>query len=403
MAIGNWHLIVCGVNHNNTSVEEREPLQLGREDIAGAHAKFSRMTGVKEATIVSTCNRIEFYAVTDKTYDVFDLVTRFYAEFRELDLSGLRDRFYIRKNKHVVDHLFRVAAGIDSMILGENQIMGQIKESYSSACAVKAAGKVIHRLFHQAFRVGKLVRTDTELGKGACSVSSASLELLAPIIAQHPAPMVLLVGLNKMISLAVSGLQKHENIRLVFANRTVEKARQFAEKYGAEAFPLTALPTLLADADVVVTCTGATEAIMGHQMIEQAVAGRQSQPLVIVDMAIPRDVDFEKGSHDSVRLYDLEDIQQFVRDRQNERKQAIPQAEEIIDRKLGEFTYWFNHVRHEPLYNGLADYFEQVRQKELAGFTGKLDQQDREALDSMTRRLVDKLLQIKIRTSASDE
>ena len=168
MAVGNWHLVVCGVNHHETSVERREPLQLGREDIASAHAQFSRMAGVKEATIVATCNRIEFYAVTDKTIDVFDLVARFYSRFRQFDLSAMRDDFYIRKNKHAVVHLFRVAAGIDSMVLGENQILGQLKEAYSSACAVKAAGKVLHRLFHQAFRVGKQVRTNTELGKGAC-------------------------------------------------------------------------------------------------------------------------------------------------------------------------------------------------------------------------------------------
>ncbi|MBN2226191.1 MAG: glutamyl-tRNA reductase [candidate division Zixibacteria bacterium] len=403
MAVGNWHLMVCGVNHHATIVEQREPLQLGREDIASAHAQFSRMAGVKEATIVATCNRIEFYAVTDKTVDIFDLVARFYSRFRQIDLSSVRDSFYIRKNKHAVVHLFRVAAGIDSMVLGENQILGQLKEAYSSACAVKAAGKVLHRLFHQAFRVGKQVRTDTELGKGACSISSATIEMLDPIIAKASSPVILLVGLNKMISLAVSGLQKYEHARLVFANRTVEKARQFARKYNAEAHPLSALPSLLTEVDIVITCTGATDPIIDREMITRTVADRSDRPLVVVDMAIPRDVDFAKGSHDGICLYDLEDIRQFVSNRQKEREQALPRAEEIIDRKLAEFLYWFDHVRHEPLYNGLAEYFEQVRQKEVAVVSGRLPDSDREALDMMTRRLVDKLLQIKIRTSASDE
>ncbi|UCD17330.1 MAG: glutamyl-tRNA reductase [Candidatus Zixiibacteriota bacterium] len=403
MAAGQWYLSVCGVNHTSTTVEQRAPLQLSRDDIAEAHSRFSRLTGVKESTIVATCNRIEFYAVIDRPYDIFEHVAAFYAESRDLDISGLREQFYIRKNKHAVDHLFRVSAGIDSMILGENQILGQIKEAYSSACRVKAAGKIIHRLFHQGFRVGKLVRTDTEMGRGACSVSSASMEFLQPKIERLKNPAVLFIGVSKMISLAAESLHQLEKVHFTFANRTLEKARQLAVKYGADAYPLSELPALLARADVVITCTGATEPIVSSKQLQLLAREMPEKRLIIIDMAVPRDFELEKRSLANIELYDLEDIGQYVRERQKLREQAIPRAEEIIERKLSEFMYWFDHVRHEPLYNGLAELFEEIRRRELSSLEGKLEPELQEKLDTATRRMVDKLLQVKIRTSSNPE
>ncbi|MFH2056967.1 MAG: hypothetical protein ABIJ61_13495, partial [bacterium] len=183
-----WRLVLCGINYKQSSVEEREPLQLSNEDLAEAQALFSSLPGVLESIIVSTCNRIEFYFVCQVDYSPWQTVQTFYRRLRDLDIASLRPKFYVESGRQVAAHLFHVAAGIDSMVLGENQIVGQLRDAYSSSCAVKSSGKIIHRLFHQAFRAGKLVRSETEMGKGACSVASAAMGLLQEKLAKFNKP-----------------------------------------------------------------------------------------------------------------------------------------------------------------------------------------------------------------------
>jgi len=403
MSMSHWHLVVCGINHKTSTIAKREPLQLGHDEIAKAHATFSDMHEVIESTIVSTCNRVEFYFVSRRKYDPFEIVKKFYNEFKQVDISDLKDSFYIRKNKHAASHIFRVSAGIDSMVLGENQIMGQMKDAYSSACAVKAAGKVIHRLFHQAFRVGKQIRTDTEMGKGACSVSSAAIELLKPRLETMNKPVILFIGLNQMISLAAGSLNKMYFDRFMFANRTGEKAVSFAQKYNAEGHALDQLPELLPRADVVISCTGAPNAIIGKEMIDNLVTSNPDKKLLILDMAIPRDIDLDKNYQNGIEVLDLEDIHNFVKEQQAKRELAIPQAEIIIEHKLGEFNYWYDHVRHEPIYNGIHEAYENARQNELNNILESLPDNLKEQVDRATRQLVSKLSHLKSRIDSGPD
>jgi len=398
MALSLWQLVTVGISHNTSKVEEREPLQIGREDIAKAHATLSDMLETMECTIVSTCNRVEFYIVAKREYDPFEVVNKFYKDFRNLDLSNLEDKFYVKKNKHAAYHLFKVGAGLDSMVLGENQILAQIKEAYSSSCAVKAAGKVIHRLFHQAFRVAKQIRTDTEMGKGACSVSSAALELLQTKTKGLKNPSVLFIGINQMINLAARGLAKRDYRQFAFANRTGEKAEAVAQTYGAKGYPLSELPALLNEADIVITSTGSTAPIINKEIIDTVTENNPGKRLFIVDMAIPRDTGFDSSYKENIEVLDLESIKEFVQTQQAKREEAIPQAESIIERKLNEFMYWYDHVRHEPIYNGLGDTFEVIRQKELASVLGDLSPEQQEIVNRATKSLTDRLLQLKVRT-----
>nr|MBN2276401.1 glutamyl-tRNA reductase [candidate division Zixibacteria bacterium] len=395
--MSHWHLVVCGISHKTSSIAEREPLQLGHDEIAKGHATFSDMPEVIESTIISTCNRVEFYFVSRRNHDPFEIVRTFYDDFRQYDISDLKDRFYIKKNKHAAGHLFRVAAGIDSMVLGENQIVGQIKDAYSSACAVKAAGKVLHRLFHQAFRVGKQVRTDTEMGKGACSVSSAAIELLKNRLEKISEPRILFVGINQMISMAATGLNQLYYEQFIFANRTEEKAVAMAQKYNSRGYSLERLPELLHRADIVISCTGAPDAIIRAKMIDDLLDKNPDKKLTMLDMAIPRDIEVDKNSYENIEILDLEDIQNFVREQQVKRELAIPQAELIIDQKLSEFTYWYDHVRHEPMYNGIHEAYENARQSELADVIENLPDELREQIDRATRRLVSRLSHLQAR------
>ncbi|MCP4580860.1 MAG: glutamyl-tRNA reductase, partial [candidate division Zixibacteria bacterium] len=262
MTAGNWHLVVCGINHKTSTLEQREPFQINRNEIARANAIFGNLPGVMESAIVSTCNRIEFYFASRKSENPVDLAKVFYKNFNDYDASRSDELFFTKKNKHAAEHILSVAAGIESVVLGENQIMAQLRDAYTSACAVKTAGKIIHRLFHQAFRVGKQVRTDTEMGKGACSVSSAAIELLQTKIKKLEKPSILLVGVNQMTALAAKGIRRLNYGNMIFANRTEQKAATFAAQFDSTGHPLTELPDLIDKSDILITCTGANEPII---------------------------------------------------------------------------------------------------------------------------------------------
>jgi len=396
MASINWHLVVCGISHKTSTMEERAPLQISRDDLARANSLLGRLSDVREAAILSTCNRVEFYFVAFKNRDPFEIVKEFYSVFNRQDISKLRDKFYIRKNKHAADHQFRVAAGIDSMVLGENQIIGQLKEAYSSACAVRTSGKLIHRLFHQSFRVGKLVRTDTEMGRGSCSISSAAMGLLKSKITDLNRPNFLFIGINQMISLAASGLIKGSYGKFIFVNRTEQKAVTFAEKFGGAGFGLDRLEDYMAESDVIITCTGATSPIISSNMLKKMTENYPDKKMIIIDMAIPRDVEIDKNFHPNIGIFDLEDIREYVKAQQARRRKAIPQAEEIIDRKLGEFAYWFNQVRQEPIYNGLGDAFNAVYRQELGILFENLEPDLRKRYEKAGKKMIKKMLALKI-------
>ena len=403
MAVGQWYLSVVGINYRSSTLEQREPLQISREEIARANAILNALPTVKESLVLSTCNRVELYFVADSDREPFSVAQLFFREFKDQDITDLRDSFYIRKNRHAARHLFRVTAGIDSMVIGENQIVGQVKEAYSSACTLKSAGKVLHRLLHQAFRVGKEVRTDTEMGKGACSVSSAAVDLLKARLGDTESPVVLFVGVNQMIALAASNLTASDGGRFIFANRTVSKAAALAERYQAEAFGLDELARLLSRADIVISCTGAPQAVISHQMIDDAAVSRPDRKMFILDLAVPRDVEYDNGTNPLVEVHDLEAIKQFVKEQQARRERAIPQVEEIIERKLAEFVYWFEHVRYEPLYNGLEKSFESIRRHEISELLEKLPPGLQVEVDRATRQLVDHLLHVKVRTTKNSD
>lgn len=393
MVTVDWRLAVCGINYRTASVDQRGPLQLGPEHIARAHAEFADLPGIYEVVIVSTCNRIEFYTVSSVRYDPLELVERFYRDYRNIDIDQLRDCFYVHKGRHAAEHLFRVAAGVDSMVLGENQIQGQLREAYSSACSVKVTGKVIHRLFHHAFRVGKQVRTDTAMGKGACSVSSAATELLRSRLSSSDRPTVLFIGVNKMISLAASAWSKMHHEELLFANRTREKARALAAKYKSQGYGLDELPQLLSRSDIVITSTGSEQPIITDELMASVDGDHR---LTIMDIAIPRDVAIDTGRYPKVTVYDLETVKSFVARQQADRRAAIPEAEELIVQRLSEFSYWYDHARFEVSYNGLQASIDNIYLEELGPVLGKLDPSQRHEVARATKRLVQRVAQLEL-------
>lgn len=403
MAASRWQLVVCGISHSTSELADREPLQINRDQMAEANTLLSRLPEVRESAILVTCNRVEFYVVADRSREPFEIVREFYHSFRELNIASVEEKFFTYKGTHVARHLFRVMAGIDSMVVGEKQIAGQVKDAYRSSCDVKAAGKIMHRLFHQAFRVGKAVRTDTEMGKGACSVASAAVSMIKSKVDDDSRPTVLFVGANQMIQLASLNMSRLHHGKFMFANRTSQKAKEFARRYHGEAYTLENLASVLPEADIVITCTASDQPIISADVLRESGAKRRGRGQIIMDMAVPRDVADVNGSVDSVRVFDLEDVKRFVAERAEAIEEEIPQAEEVIDRILAQFSYWYQHVIREPLYNGLEATFEDMRKEELSSALESLDAEQRAVIDKLTRRLVNRMAQLKIRLDSDTE
>ena len=382
-------LVICGITHKSAALEEREPLQIGHDELAEANARFASQLEVQESAVLSTCNRIEFIFVTRRDLEPFDMVAKFYRDFKGIDIQPKREEFKTWKGTHAAHHVFKVASGIDSMVVGETQIFGQLKEAYASSCAVKTAGKVIHRLFHQAFRVGKQVRTDTEMGKGACSVSSAAIELLKTRVETDKRPVILFVGVNQMIKLAATRSQRIHHSHCLFVNRTEEKAVEFAKRFESRGFGFDKLPDLLVEADVVVSCTSSPEPIIDAAMLDAAALERGERKLIILDLAIPRDVEYPNRDG-LIEVLDLESIKEFVRTQRARRVDAIPAAEEIVKQKVDEFNYWWRHVKEEPLYNGSCDQLSSIIDDELAKVLSECPPELKDKLNLVARRIAER-------------
>jgi glutamyl-tRNA reductase len=357
-------LIAVGVTHRTSSVEQRAHLQLAAEELTRANRALLRLPAVRESAVVSTCNRVEFYLVADDDTDPTELLGAFYDR---MGCGGSRRYLHLFENRHgraAAHHLFRVAAGVDSAVVGESEVLGQVKDAYSAACAAGSAGKLIHRLFHQAFRVGKRVRTDTGIGRGACSVGSAAVEMLGERLAERHRTNVLIVGVNRMTRIAATRLAADHRCRLTFANRTASKAEALADTVGAEGYGLEVLPMLMSRSDVAIFCTSSPDPIVTREMMAGVSSGRASRPIVLVDLAVPRDVDVPDGWDPRVEVIDLDDIGRFVAGRQREREREVPHAEAIIRGVLDEFQRWcdleagctdFDLARHQPHLEPLSE------------------------------------------------
>jgi len=369
--VSKWYLAVCGINHKSATISERAPLALGHEDLAPAHMELMNFETVYEAVAVSTCNRVEYYLVLD----------------REIE-----DKFSTKKELLAVEHLFGVAGGLDSMVLGESQIFGQIKESYSSACMIKTAGKIIHRLFHQAFRTGKIVRTETNLTGGVSSVSGAAVKMLKERINGNKGLPILFIGANQMIHLAASALHKSGYNNFTFANRTESKAVDLANKYDGKGYALSEIDELIKNTKVIITCTGATEPILDESHLEPAMIEDPDKKLIIMDMAIPRDVAEVPKFSDRLRIFDLEDVDKYLKENQRKRAEAVPTAEKIVARKLSEFGYWYEHAQNEPLTVRVEYALERIRKEEIAEIAKDLDPETTKKIEDFSLRLIQRLL-----------
>jgi len=331
-------IIALGINHKTASVELREKVAFSPEQLSNALSQLASSEQFKETVIVSTCNRTELYCSLEHSNS--QALLKWLADFHCIDTEQLEDNVYIHQNQDAINHLMRVACGLDSLVLGEPQILGQIKQSYNSAKQHDCVLPTFERLFQKTFSVAKQVRTETDIGASAVSVAYAAVNLAKHIYGQLDKTKVLLIGAGETIELVARHLYQQHPKAITVANRTIERAKNLAEEVEADVISLAQLPEKLHVADIVISSTASTLPIIGKGMVEQALKQRRYKPMLFVDIAVPRDIESQVGELDAAYLYSVDDLQAIVNENMASREQAAEQAQEIILQKTHEFAKW---------------------------------------------------------------
>lgn len=388
-------ILVVGVNHKAAPVAVREMLAFTPAQMDSALSALHER--IPECVLLNTCNRTEIYAVVPSAEEGRQEIMDFLSEFHRFPGRHFTPFLFSMNGREVVDHLFSVASGIESMILGEPQILGQVRSAFLTASARGTAGPILSWVFLHALKVGKQVRTDTSISRSAVSISHAAVELAKRELRTLAGKSVLLVGAGDMGEVAARNLLDNGCTDLTVANRTIARAQALAADLGARAAGLDALPRLLQDSDVAVTCTGAPNYVVGRGMLEEVMATRPDRPLVLIDIAVPRDVDPDVRGVEGVLLFDIDELQSVCASNLEERQKAAREAREIILTALEEFESWFSSLGVVPTIRALRDRAEEIRQAELRkalGRLGDLSDRQRAVLEAMSVGIVNKMLHL---------
>lgn len=356
-------LLTVGLNHNTAPVHLRERTIFGPEHLDDALSDLVKIGVVDEATILSTCNRTELYCQQSGSSHG-DLI-EWLCAYQDLSTSDIQRCIYHHPDQGAVKHAFRVASGLDSMVLGEPQILGQMKQAFAAAQQNGATGKILNRLFQQTFSVAKQVRTDTDIGTSAVSVAYAAIELARQIFSSLGEQTVLFIGAGETIELAALHFQQNRVKHIIVANRTESRAQVLADRVGGEAITLATIPERLQQADIVVASTASTLPILGKGAVERALRQRKHNPMFLVDLAVPRDIEAEVAELDDAFLYTVDDLMEVVTDNLANRRQAADEAEKIIDLEVVQFMRWLNALDAVPMIRSMRSNLQQISEQEL--------------------------------------
>ncbi|WJG08251.1 glutamyl-tRNA reductase [Aliiglaciecola sp. LCG003] len=333
-------LIALGINHKTASVVLREKVAFAPESIVSALSSLRQSLGAEESVILSTCNRTELYVAADRINK--DDVVNWLAQFHGVAAGDIANNSYLFESRQAIEHIMRVASGLDSLILGEPQILGQVKQAYMSAKNSGAIQGHFERLFQHIFSVAKKVRSDTDIGANAVSVAFAAVQLSKQIFSSLAKTNVLLIGAGETIELVGKHLNEQSVQKITVANRTLSRAQELAQQIGAEVVTLAQVPSILHQADIVISSTASTLPIIGKGMVESALKDRKHKPIFFVDLAVPRDIESEVAELDDAYLYSVDDLQHIVEQNLANRQQAADEAENIIQLQVKEFYNWQN-------------------------------------------------------------
>ena len=357
-------LLAIGINHNTASVELREKVAFGPEKLPQALQQLTKNQLVNGSVIVSTCNRTEVYC--DVKPSGKSKVIDWLSQFHQVGPEELKPSLYVHEEQAAIRHLMRVACGLDSLVLGEPQILGQVKQAFADSRNEKAVNAVMEKLFQKTFSVAKRVRTDTDIGGNAVSVAYAACTLARHIFESLQQSTVLLVGAGETIELVAKHLAGHGCTKIIVANRTRERALSLAEEFGAEVISLPEIPDHLARADIVISSTASPLPIIGKGMVESALKKRRYQPMLLIDIAVPRDIESQVGELDDAYLYTVDDLQSIVDSNMEQRKVEAIQAEAIVSEESAIFMSWLRSLQCVDSIRDYRNSANDIRQELLA-------------------------------------
>jgi len=389
-------LLLLGLNHGTAPLEVREKLALSSVRSRQALEALRRQFPAGEFVLLSTCNRVEIYCSRPAHGQPRpETLIEFLASFHGLDASGFQGYLYQKAERQVVDHLFTVAASLDSMVLGETQILGQVRQAYDAARELSATGTMLNPLFQRAIAVGKQVMNQTSLSEGRMSIASVAVDYARGIFDDFADKTVLSIGAGKMAALVLKHIAELAPGRLLVANRTPEKAAALAGALHAQIVPFQQIGEYLAQADIVISSTGSSAPIITRAAYEKFLKARRYRPVFLIDIAMPRDIEAAVGKMDNVYLYNLDDLQKVVSSTQSQRKEAIEAARRIVRQQVDEFAMWHRTREMGPLIDALFRRAHRLAQEELARTIKKLPNislEEKAHMDELARRIVNKLL-----------
>ncbi len=372
----------------------RECVDFAKEGIDAALEALATRAVAREIVVLATCNRAEIYGVADAEAAA-EVFGRFIGEYHQVAHETLQPHLFVHRGAEAATHLFRVAAGLDSLVVGEPQILGQVKDAYATASSLKYTGALTNRLFNTAFTVGKRVRSETGLGEGAVSVSYAAISLAKKIFGDLTGLEVLILGAGEMAELTGVHLRAQHVKQLTIASRTLTSAQTLAKALNGRAIPWSSLDAALSAADIVVTATGAAEPVVTRARLEETMRPRRHRPLFVIDIAVPRDVESSAGDLDQVFLYNIDDLRTIVQENLARRTAELQRADDIVREEVDRFVTWMQSREVVPTVIALRQRFESIRQSELQRLESKLSGLSPEArarVDEITHLIVEKLL-----------
>src|ERR1700738_1921334 len=392
-------LLTIGINHHTAPVALRERVAFPIEQIKPALAAFKALwlgrasADAPEAAILSTCNRTELYCATDDQA-LHEAAIEWLSSYHSMDPSELAPHVYALPQSEAVRHAFRVASGLDSMVLGETQILGQLKTAVRTASEAGALGTYLNQLFQRTFSVAKEVRSTTEIGAQSVSMAAAAVRLAQRIFENISGQRVLFIGAGEMIELCATHVAAQKPRELVVANRTAERGEKLADRFGGRSIPLSELPARMHEFDIIVSCTSSTLPIIGLGAVERAVKARRHRPIFMVDLAVPRDIEPEVGQLQDVFLYTVDDLGAIGREGSGSRKAAVAQAEAIIETRVQNFMQWLDARSIVPVIRHMHTQADALRRAEVERARKMLARGDDPAavLEALSQSLTNKLI-----------
>ena len=389
------NLILVGVNHKTTPVEIREKLAFTKGKIEESADRLCNFPDIIEHTILSTCNRVEIYARANCQDSAIKSIKQFICDFHEVSPVELEDHFYSYRNEEAVEHLFRVSSSLDSMILGEAQILGQVKDAYSLAKDLRSTGLVLNQLFKKAFSIAKKVREETGIAERSASISSAAVELAQKIFDDLENHTVMLVGTGEMAELAAKHLISYGVKTVYVTSRTYDRAANLARTLNGSALDFEAFKNELHRADIVITSTSAPSFIIKKEMVEKAIHERKNKPIFFIDIAVPRDIEPDVNDLENVYLYDIDDLHVVVSANMKEREKEAENAMNLISQEVTKFNNWVGALDAVPTIVEIRKKVEDISNQEIEKTLKKiphLSEDDKQVLRQMSSSMVNKIL-----------